>query len=97
MSSSTSSDKPTTSSAVVKSKGSIEALEEIDNRLQVLLERLSTLEKSMANLSVHPADEDDGDDYQDLKTLEDELDEQEKDIGAVGEIIELDKEATENN
>ncbi|XP_043649650.1 uncharacterized protein LOC122617740 [Drosophila teissieri] len=116
MSSSESPEKPTTSAAVLgllakdekKSKGSMEALEAIDKRLKALLERLTTVEKSMANLSLPPLDEGNGDAFQDLETLEEELDEQEKelsdfandeDIGAkinFDEIKQLDKEATGN-
>ncbi|EDW94510.1 uncharacterized protein LOC6534112 [Drosophila yakuba] len=89
-----------------RTQGSMEALEAIDKRLKGLLERLKTVEESMANLSLPPLDEGNGDAFKDLENMEDELDEQEKelldfandeDIAAkidVDDIKQLDKKAT---
>jgi len=91
-----------------KTKGSLAALQSIDKRLKTLLDRLTSVENSMASLNLPVLDEGNGDTYEDLETLEDELDNQEKELSefdneeAIGskvdddEIEEVEKEVTGN-
>ncbi|XP_016994434.2 uncharacterized protein [Drosophila takahashii] len=91
MSSLKSTEKPTTSSAMQKSiqkdhgcpLRDTESLEAIDNRLKNLLTRLTTMENSLAELSVPLQayfDEDHGDTDQDLKDLQDALNDQDTEL-----------------
>ncbi|EDX10450.1 uncharacterized protein LOC6738050 [Drosophila simulans] len=91
-----------------KTKGSFVALQSIDKRLKTLLDRITAVENSMASLNLHALDEASGDAYQDLESLEDELDKKEKELSEfaneessneakdVDEIKEVEKEVTGN-
>ncbi|EDW41482.1 uncharacterized protein LOC6605678 [Drosophila sechellia] len=82
-----------------KTKGSLVALQSIDKRLKTLLDRLTTVENSIASLNLPALDEANGDAYQDLESLEYELDKKEKELSefANEEAIDEDKDVDEIN